>query len=102
TVRTAGRRQRKHLEWYLPEPSSLVMLAEDRTRMWERDAGSPDLLHARVGRSTQPLAMTLEAPQSSPVSQLDTVAASAAHWFLITHADQSGLPTSINLRDVAR
>ncbi|MGC0250006.1 type VII secretion protein EccCa [Pseudactinotalea sp. Z1748] len=102
TVRSAARRQRRFLQWFLPEPDALVMLAEDRTRVWERDSGDADLLRVRVGRSTQPLAMTLEAPQSSPVSQLDPVAASAAHRFLLTHAEQPGLPDSIDLRDVAR
>ncbi|HLS24639.1 MAG TPA: type VII secretion protein EccCa [Beutenbergiaceae bacterium] len=102
TVRTAARRQRTFLEWFLPDPGSLVMVAEERTRVWERDSGDGDLLRTRVGRSTQPLAMTLEAPQSSPVSQLDPVAASAAHRFLLTHANQPSLPHSIDLRDVAR
>lgn len=102
TVRAAAKRQRRHGEWMMPDPSALPVVAEERTRVWERDGSDKDLLLTRVGRSTQPLALTLEAPQSSPLAQLDPVAASAAHRFLLTHANLPAQPHGIDIRRVAR
>ncbi|WP_239073789.1 type VII secretion protein EccCa [Cellulomonas denverensis] len=102
TVRTAARQQRQAGNWRSPAPGTLVFLAEERTRVWERDPGDPDFLQVRVGTCDQPLCVTLAVPELPPMTQLDPVCASAAHRFLLTHQHQPGLPTSIVLSDYAR
>ena len=62
----------------------------------------PDFLSVRVGVTDQPLCVTLEAPELPPLAQLDPVAASAAHRFMLTHEVQKNLPLGVTLRDYAR
>ncbi|MBN9177621.1 MAG: type VII secretion protein EccCa [Microbacterium sp.] len=102
TVRTAARQQRRHGNWVSPSPSTLAFLAEERTRVWERAPGEDTYLLARVGVSDQPLCVTLEAPELPPLAQLDPVAASAAHRFMLTHEIQPALPASVRLDDYGR
>ncbi|MGO2746721.1 type VII secretion protein EccCa [Microbacterium sp.] len=102
TVRVAARQQRRAANWQHPAPSALPYIAEERTRVWERSAGDPDFLSVRVGTSDQPLCVTLEAPELPPLAQLDPVAASAAHRFMLTHEVQKGLPLGVTLRDYSR
>jgi S-DNA-T family DNA segregation ATPase FtsK/SpoIIIE len=102
TIRTAARQQRRAANWRLPAPSTLVYLAEERTRVWERGPGDGDFLDVRIGTCDQPLCVTLEAPELPPLAQLDPVCASAAHRFMLTHETQPDLPTSLPLRSYAR
>ncbi|NYD67211.1 type VII secretion protein EccCa [Agromyces atrinae] len=102
TVRVAARQQRRSANWALPAPSTLPFIAEERTRVWERSPGDTDFLSVRVGTSDQPLCLALEAPELPPLAQLDPVAASAAHRFMLTHETQKNLPVGITLRDYAR
>ncbi|UOE43954.1 type VII secretion protein EccCa [Agromyces larvae] len=102
TVRTAARQQRRAGNWQLPAPETLPFLAEEGTRVWERSAGDPDFLAVRVGVAAQPLCIALEAPELPPLAQLDPVAASAAHRFMLTHETQANLPVGVTLRDYAR
>jgi DNA segregation ATPase FtsK/SpoIIIE, S-DNA-T family len=102
TVRVAARQQRRSANWHLPAPSTLPYLAEERTRVWERGVNDPDFLSVRVGVTDQPLCVTLEAPELPPLAQLDPVAASAAHRFMLTHEVQKNLPLGVTLRDYAR
>ncbi len=102
SVRVAARQQRRAANWHLPAPSALPYIAEERTRVWERGANDPDFLSVRVGTSDQPLCITLEAPELPPLAQLDPVAASAAHRFMLTHEIQKNLPLGITMRDYAR
>ncbi|KHK97204.1 ATP-binding protein [Microbacterium mangrovi] len=102
TVRTAARQQRRHGNWINPAPSTLPFLAEDRTRVWERGSDDPDFLRVRVGTSDQALCIALEAPELPPLAQLDPVAASAAHRFMLTHETQPDLPASVVLSDHGR
>ena len=97
TVRTAAKQQRRAAAWRNPDPSALVYLAEERTRVWERSADAADFLSVRLGTSDQPLCITLEAPELPPLAQLDPVAASAAHRFMVTHEVQRGLPHTVSL-----
>jgi S-DNA-T family DNA segregation ATPase FtsK/SpoIIIE len=99
TVRTAAKQQRRAALWRDPEPSSLLFLAEERTRVWERSPGAPDFLDIRIGTADEPLCVTLVAPELPPLAQLDPVAASAAHRFMVTHEMQRGLPHTIALDD---
>lgn len=102
TVRRAARSQRRHAEWNAPVPVALPALAEERSRVWERLPDHPEYLRARVGSGPQPLCLDLEAPQTAPLAQLDPVAASAAHRFLVTHRVQQDIPLSVDVRSAGR
>jgi len=99
TVRTAAKQQRRAEYWRNPDPASLMYLAEERTRVWERSPDAADFLTVRVGTADQPLCVTLEAPELPPLAQLDPVAASAAHRFMVTHELQRNLPATVSLGD---
>ncbi len=99
TVRVAGKQQRRAALWANPDPSSLIFLAEEKTRVWERSSDDPDFLNIRVGVTDQPLCLALEAPELPPLAQLDPVSASAAHRFMVTHHTQRNLPQSIPLTE---
>ncbi|TNU76277.1 type VII secretion protein EccCa [Miniimonas arenae] len=100
SVRNAASRQRRNAQWRLPDPTALALLAEDGSRVWERAAADPDFLHARIGTGDAPLAVTLEPPETAPLAQLDPVAASAAHRFLLTHEVQHDVPTLVDLQQL--
>ncbi|NKY12329.1 type VII secretion protein EccCa [Cellulomonas hominis] len=102
SVRQAANAQRRAAEWTSPDPRALAAVAEERTRVWERRPAHDDFLAARVGVGAQPLCLDLEAPQTPPLAQLDPVAASAAHRFLVTHRVQQGVPLAFDVRSVAR
>ncbi|MBA8815025.1 S-DNA-T family DNA segregation ATPase FtsK/SpoIIIE [Microbacterium halimionae] len=102
TVRTAAKKQRRHGAWITPAPASLPYIAEERTRVWEREAGDERFLLTRIGTSDQPLSLALEAPELPPLAQLDPVAASAAHRFMLTHETQPALPLGITLTNYAK
>ncbi|WP_295779775.1 type VII secretion protein EccCa [uncultured Microbacterium sp.] len=102
TVRVAARKQRRHGGWIMPAPAALPFIAEERSRVWERQPGDPTFLLARIGVADQPLSLTLEAPELPPLAQLDPVAASAAHRFMLTHEIQRDLPLGFPLADYAR
>lgn len=102
TVRQAARQQRRNAQWNNPEPTALAVVAEERTRVWERLPEHGDFMHARVGRSDQPLCLELEPPDTPPLAQLDPVSASAAHRFMVTHEVQHDVPLALDLRSAAR
>jgi len=102
TVRVAGKQQRRAANWLNPAPAALTFIAEERTRVWERATEDPDFLSVRVGTSDQPLCVELEPPELPPLAQLDPVAASAAHRFMVSHEVQKNLPLAVELRDFAR
>lgn len=102
TVRNAGKAQRRERNWRYPAPETLSFLVEEGTRVWERDASAEDHLTVRVGLTDQPLCLTLEAPELPPVADLDPVATTAAHRFILTHESEPDLPTFIRLGDYSR
>ncbi|WP_336659088.1 type VII secretion protein EccCa [Leucobacter sp. USHLN153] len=97
TVRTAAKAQRRERNWRYPAPETLSFLVEDGTRVWERDPHGEDHLAVRIGTSEQPLCLTLVAPELPPIADLDPVATTAAHRFLITHETQPDLPSYLRL-----
>ena len=99
SVRTVARKQRRFTSWNLPDPDALVLLADEKTRVWERDAGSPDVLQVRVGCSTQELSMELETPQLPPLAKPDPVCYSALNRFIAVHSQVDDLPFSVSLGD---
>ena len=100
-ARKAAAQQRQALTWHHPEPSALPSLAEERSRVWERDSSDARFLHVRYGVCAQPLSMELVPPDSA-VHQVDPAAASALHRLLVVHRRQPDLPASIDLRTVDR
>ncbi|WP_199425046.1 type VII secretion protein EccCa [Actinotalea solisilvae] len=102
TVRQAARAQRRRAHWDNPDPTALAVVAEERSRVWERQPDHEDFLRARVGLADQPLCLTLDAPETAPLAQLDPVAASAAHRFMVTHQTQHDVPVAVDVRSVAR
>lgn len=97
TVREAAGRQRRAALWNYPPPSVLAAYCEERSRVWERGSGDEDFLQVRFGRTNQPLCVTLEAPETPPMAQLDPVAASALHRLLTTHRVQPDLPAALSI-----
>jgi len=102
TVREAAKAQRRAALWSSPDPRSLAAVAEEGSRVWERGADHPEFGRARLGLGAQPLCLDLLAPQTAPLAQLDPVAASAAHRFLLTHRVQRDVPLAFDVRSVAR
>ncbi|MFI2754400.1 type VII secretion protein EccCa [Cellulomonas sp. P22] len=102
TVRQAARQQRRAAEWVMPDPRALAAVAEEGSRVWEREPDHDDFLLVRLGLGAQPLCLELDAPETAPLAQLDPVAASAAHRFLVTHRVQRDVPVGIDLGSVAR
>ena len=101
-VRKAARQQRRNAAWNNPDPRALAVIAEEQTRVWERLPDHGDFMLARVGHCDQPLCLTLDPPETSPLAQLDPVAASAAHRFMVTHSTQHRIPLAVDLRSAAR
>ncbi|MGF2949101.1 type VII secretion protein EccCa [Microbacterium alcoholitolerans] len=101
-VREVASRQRRYEEWMLPAPEILPFIVEEGSRVWERTVGDPELLMARVGTATQPLAMTLDEAPIPALAQLDPVSASAAHRFVLTHDQVPDLPFGIDLATCAK
>jgi len=102
TVRVSAKKQRRHGGWIMPAPAALPFIAEERSRVWERQPGDETFLLARIGVADQPLSLTLEAPELPPLAQLDPVAASAAHRFMLTHEIQRDLPLGFGLAEYSR
>ncbi|WP_309127397.1 type VII secretion protein EccCa [Microbacterium sp.] len=101
-VREVATRQRRYEEWMLPAPETLPFIVEEGSRVWERTAGEKELLVARLGTATQPLAMTLDEAPIPALAQLDPVSASAAHRFVLTHDQVPDLPFAIDIATCAR
>ena len=97
TVRTAARMQRRYTAWHLPDPRTLVLVADEGSRLWEREPGSPDLLNVRLGSSTQDLSMELRAPELAPLANPDAVCHSALNRFLATHGAVDDMPLAVSL-----
>ncbi len=101
-ARAAADQQRRALTWRHPEPSSLPVLAGERSRVWEQTGTAADFLHVRYGTCTQPLATELVPPSDAPVDRVDPACASALHRLLAVHGRQPDLPATLDLRAVDR
>lgn len=69
TVRDAAAKQREAGLWNYPAPASLPLLAEEKSRVWERLPKDDDFLHVRMGTTSQPLCLTLEPAETPPLAQ---------------------------------
>lgn len=95
TVRDVASRQRAFISWHLPDPDALVLMAEDGTRLWEREIGQPDILNVRLGTSTQDLSMELVEPELAPSAVPDVVCHSAMSRFLAAHSTVDEMPFGV-------
>lgn len=100
-VRMAADLQRRATLWGLPTPDSLVLIAAQGVRLWERAPTDPGLLQVRVGSAEQTLSMNLTMPDLPPLADPDPVCYSAAERFLATHRVVDGLPLAVSLERVA-
>lgn len=102
TVRRAATAQRQAALWATPHPSALVVVAEENSRVWTRGPGDEDFLRVRVGLSEEPLCLDLEPAEIPPLSQLDPVAASTAHRFILANETLRDIPVTVQLASLAR
>ena len=101
TVRQAADLQRRATLWQLPSPTSLVLVAAQGRRVWEREPTDPMLLRVRVGTSDQQLSMNLTLEDLPPLADPDPVCYSAVHRFLETHGTVDALPLTLDLAGIA-
>lgn len=97
TVRAVASRQRTYINWHLPDPNALVLIADEGSRLWEREVGSDQLLNVRLGSSTQDLAMELVEPELPPLANPDVVCHSAMSRFLAAHSTVDDMPFGVML-----
>src|SRR5690625_2542323 len=102
TVHTAARAQRRERNWRYPEPETLVYLAEEGTRVWERTGGGEDHLALRLGTCSQPLCIGLEAPELPPATQPAPAPTPAAHRLILPHEPQEDLPLAVPMAQFAK
>ncbi|MFI7677942.1 type VII secretion protein EccCa [Actinophytocola sp. NPDC049390] len=93
-VRRAVRRQRTVMAYLHPAPAQLWWLAASY-RLWERRRDDPDFGVARIGTGALAPAMTLIAPDTKPLEDLEPLSALALRRFLVTHATVDRLPIAV-------
>jgi DNA segregation ATPase FtsK/SpoIIIE, S-DNA-T family len=108
-VRRAAAQQRDAMHWHAPDPQSLQSLLAagassgiQAAQVWHSRPGDPAFLRARLGAGTQELAITLTAPETRPVEDLDPLCTGALLRFLKTSRQLPGLPVGASLRAYAR
>jgi DNA segregation ATPase FtsK/SpoIIIE, S-DNA-T family len=96
-VRDAARRQRAFTNWHLPDPRSLVLVAEEGSRIWEREPHDDGILDVRVGSGSQDLSVDLREPPFAANSNTDPVCLSAMNRFLNTHGEVDDMPLGVSI-----
>ncbi|MBO4209028.1 type VII secretion protein EccCa, partial [Micromonospora echinofusca] len=71
-------------------------------RLWERRTNHADFAEVRIGLGQQRLAMTLQAPQTQPVEDLEPLCASSLRRFLRAYTVIEDMPVAVYLRGFAR
>lgn len=101
-VRAASDAQRRALTWQHPSPLDLPILARHRSRWWHRAPTDSSYLAIRIGRSTQPLAVELVAPDEVTSNRADPVAIGALQRLIAVHERQRDLPFVLDLHGTSR
>nr|WP_226930995.1 type VII secretion protein EccCa [Parafrankia sp. CH37] len=100
-VRGYAEQQREALAWRHPDPASLWSLAMT-SRLWERRPAHPDFGEVRVGTGSQRLAVRITPLQTSPVEDLEPVAAKALRRFTRAYTTIPAQPVALYVRGFAR
>ncbi|PZS18171.1 MAG: type VII secretion protein EccC [Pseudonocardiales bacterium] len=95
-VRRAAEQQRTSTMWHHPDPDTLWCVAIG-SRLWERRPVDDDFLAIRVGRGPQRLAVSLVAPETKPIEDLEPISAAALRRFVRTHGTVADLPAALAL-----
>ncbi|MFC8277578.1 type VII secretion protein EccCa [Streptomyces sp. NPDC057271] len=95
-VRKVADQQRRHLLWQHPEPAGLWSAALSK-RLWERRSTHPDFGEVRIGTGRQGLAVSIKAPETAPVEDLEPVASHALRRFIEAYSAVPETPISIYL-----
>jgi S-DNA-T family DNA segregation ATPase FtsK/SpoIIIE len=107
-VRRAAAQQRAAMQWHAPDPESLQSLLASGhdgiqpAQVWHRHPGDPGFMQVRLATGTQELAVTLTAPETKPVEDLDPLCTGALLRFLKTSRQLPGLPVGASLRTHSR
>ena len=93
-----GGRAAAHVHDVAP-PRSATRCGASRagTRLWERRPADDDFLAIRVGRGPQRLGVTLVAPETKPIEDLEPISAAALRRFVRTHSSVADLPAALAL-----
>jgi len=100
-VRRAAEQQRASTLWHHPDPDALWCIAAG-SRLWERRPVDDDYLAVRVGRGPQRLAVSLVAPETKPIEDLEPISAASLRRFVRTHGSVSDLPAALALAAFGR
>jgi S-DNA-T family DNA segregation ATPase FtsK/SpoIIIE len=100
-VRRYAEQQRDALAWRHPDPESLWSLALT-TRLWERRPAHPDFGEVRIGTGEQRLAVRITPLETSPVEDLEPVAAKALRRFIRAYTTIPGQPVALFVRGFAQ
>lgn len=96
-VREAAVEQRKALAWRHPDPESLWSVAMSG-RLWERRGSHPDFAEIRIALGPQKLALTINAPKTKPIEDLEPLSARALRRFIAAYGTVADLPSAVFLR----
>ncbi|MGV9297354.1 type VII secretion protein EccCa [Amycolatopsis sp. NPDC003676] len=100
-LRRAVLRQRTAMEYLHPEPGTLWSLAAS-CRLWERRKNDEDFAVARIGRGAQSPALSLVAPDTKPLEELEPLSALALRRFLTSHSTVDDLPIAVAVNGFSR
>ncbi|WP_054055939.1 type VII secretion protein EccCa [Alloactinosynnema sp. L-07] len=100
-LRRSVGKQRTAMEYLHPDPAMLWSLAAG-PRLWERRRDDQDFGVARIGRGRQSPAVTLVAPDTLPLEELEPLSALALRRFLTAHSTVDRLPLAIPVTGFSR
>ncbi|MEV5543864.1 type VII secretion protein EccCa [Saccharopolyspora shandongensis] len=99
--RRSVRGQRAAMEYLHPDPASLWSVAASY-RLWERRKDDPDFGVARIGSGAQRPTVTLVAPDTKPLEELEPLSALALRRFLTAYSTVDRLPVAIAVNGFSR
>ena len=95
-ARSNGAKQRAHLEYFHPHPSTLVS-GVPAERVWERGAGHPRALEVRVGVGMSSICTPIDVPDPGSPEDLDPVCAVSLRRTIAAVSAVPDLPVAVQL-----